>query len=128
MQFTTGDILETNSFTIPFSRHYAIYFLKDEIPYVAHNPLTPAITIEPFENFMRGRKFYRIVGHADMTDEQIYAKALELQRTKSWNLVTYSCEDFVREFCECFIGIDQRIIFWGLVLIVIAFLLWLIFR
>lgn len=121
MPFQTGDILKTDSFTIPFSRHYAIYFMKDGVGYVAHNPLKPAITIEPVNDFLKGRKFFGVVAHADLTDQQIYHKATMLKNRRTWSLF-YNCEDFIREICNCWLGIDQRLIFVGFVVIMIVLL------
>ena len=128
--YYTGDILEATSLSwIPLSTHYGIYFIKDGLPYVAHNPLGPNIVIEPFSDFTRVRTILRVAGHSSLSDRQIYEKALELQKTNKWNLFTFSCEDFVRRFCNCNLGIDQRIIFASamlLLIILIAFVVQLV--
>lgn len=113
-EYKTGDVLEVNSYSIipgiVFTKHYAIYFLKDGIPYVTHNSFsTGKIEIEPFDEFMRGRKVYRVLNHVDLTDEEIYNKSLELQAKKGYNFFTYNCEDYIGEICKCYMGFDQRI-------------------
>lgn len=114
VQYKTGDVLEVNSHSIipgiVFTKHYGIYFLKDGIPYVTHNSFsTGKIEIEPFDKFMRGRKVYRVLNHVNFTDEQIYARSIELQARKKYNFFTYNCEDYIGEVCGCYMGFDQRI-------------------
>src|SRR3990170_5173848 len=100
MPYKTGDILEVNSYSIipgiVFTKHYGILFFKDGTPYITHNSFsTGRIEIEPFDKFMRGRKVYRVLNHVNLTDEQIYTKAIELQNKKGYNFFSYNCEDYV---------------------------------
>lgn len=132
MEYTTGDVLEVNSHSIIPSispaRHYAMYFERDGVPYVAHNAFsTGKIEIEPFDKFMEGRVVYRIINHADLTNEEIDARATELQGKKDYKFFSYNCEDFVREMCQCHVGFDQRL-GWGIALILISIFLFLIIR
>ena len=114
MLYQTGDILEVNSYSIipgiVFTKHYGIYFLIDGIPHITHNSFsTGKIEIKPFDDFMRGRKVYRILNHVNLTDEEIYNKALELKSKKGYNFFSYNCEDYIGEVCKCNMGFDQRI-------------------
>lgn len=114
VQYRTGDILEVNSYSIipgiTFTKHYGIYFLKDGIPYVTHNSFsTGNIEIQPFDEFMKGRKVYRVLNRANLTDEQIYNRSLQLQERKKYNFFSYNCEDYVGEICGCNMGFDQRL-------------------
>lgn len=112
--YKTGDIIEVNSTSFPYATHYGIYFIKEDVPYIAHNTMaTGGIEIEPFADFIKGRSTLKVIRNVShMTDEQIYERALEIKKKKEYSLFKYSCESFVREMCDCFIGIDQRIIFW----------------
>lgn len=132
MEYSTGDVLEVNSHSfipnVSFARHYGMYFLREGIPYVAHNSFsTGKIEIEPFDDFMKNRVVYRVINHVDLTDEEIDAKATELQETKDYKFYTYNCEDFVRELCQCNLGFDQRL-GWLVALILKGIFIFLIVR
>lgn len=132
MEYRTGDVLEVNSYSIipgiVFTKHYGIYFLKDGIPYITHNSFsTGRIEIQPFDEFMRGRKVYRIFNHANLTDEEIYNKSLRLQQQKKYKFFTYNCEDYIGEVCGCNMGFDQRI-GWLVGLISAIVLIYLMFK
>lgn len=114
MDVVSGDIIQTTSNGyIPFATHYAILFDKDGVLYAAHVPGGKGVAIEPYSEFIKCRRLIRIAAKSNMNDVEIYSKALSLQATRTWDLLTFSCEDFVREFCDnCYLGINQRI--WGL--------------
>lgn len=117
----TGDILETSS-ALPFVRHYAIVFIKDNMLYVSHKP-AKGIVMQPLYEFKKGRKIYRVFRNErtqNLTRQQIETSSADLSRYQ-WNLFKNNCEDHVRAIAGTSIGCDNRVILIG-GLVVAAFI------
>lgn len=120
-KYETGDILVVPTEPIQMFDHFAIVFYYKGKGYVAHNSfLKKTIVFDPLDEFCNTREVLRVIKPTtQLTDDAIYKKALTLnQAGVKYNFFGYNCESFVREACNCDIGIDQR----ELMLIIIGIL------
>lgn len=135
-ELKSGDILVVSSESIPVAIHYAMFFRKDGEPYVTHCSLTLKyvwltgdIEIEPYEKFIKGRKIYKVIHHPNLTDRDVYQKALDLQKIRKYDMLYYSCEDYMHELCNgCKLGLDQRLILYGAIFFIIILTAFIFYR
>lgn len=116
-EFKTGDILQTTS-VVPFVRHYAIIFYKDNIGYVADNSFTDGcIRIFTLSQYQEDQDIVGIIrtpNTLNITDELIEQKISE-HKPKGYRFFTFNCENFIRDICGCQFGLDQRIVYLGII-------------
>jgi len=131
----TGDVLVVKAvlvvkFMEAFIRHYAIVYQKDGIQYVAeHKPLSHGLRTNLLSNYLNDRAVTGLVRSDKtmaLTDDYIQKKVNDCSPI-GYRLLTYNCEDFIRDICDCDIGYDQRKKFLNILLLSIIAIILLYF-
>lgn len=117
-----GDIVEMSSkipstnpilgnIVVVFVKHYGIVFNDNGILKIVHNPFggSPEIrTIAEMFDTRRPERIYK----SGVTNEQIIERYNNCKQN-NYKFWTFNCEDFVSEICDCNIGRDQRVYYFG---------------
>lgn len=131
-----GDIVEmsskvpsTNRFfpdmVVVFVKHYGVVVEQNDVLMIAHNPYGGVPEIVSFDKIFENRLPDRIL-HTSKTNSEIlnrFNSCLldEKQNCKnaSYKFWKFNCEDFVCYVCDCNIGRDQRMYYFGTSTVVI---------
>lgn len=121
-ELKTGDILKTTTET-PTVRHFAVVFHRNGVAMVADNSfLTKRIDIFNVEDYLKQRNVIGVIRNEKtlaVTDQRVEDKIKE-HRARGYRFFSFNCEDFVRDICDCDLGVDQRIIYLLVIPIIIV--------
>lgn len=131
-----GDIVEMSSkvpqsnklfanMIVVFVKHYGVVVEQNNVLMIAHNPFGGAPEIVSFDKIFSNREPERIM-HTNKTNEQIISRFNSCAFDKNMNCKNdsykfwhFNCEDFVCYVCDCNIGRDQRMYYFGTTFVVI---------
>lgn len=125
-----GDIVEMSSkvpsnnrffpdLVVTFVKHYGVVVEQNGKLMIAHNPYGGVPEIVSFDKIFTNRLPDRVM-HTNATNEQIIERmnscAIDKRQTcknASYKFWHFNCEDFVCYVCQCNIGADQRVVYFG---------------
>jgi len=89
---------------IPFIKHVGIIVIRGGIVYVMHNSPDKNTVLEPYLEFIKGRKFDYFIDTDlcyQLSSDQILERYYSIQeKYVEYNVITYNCYDFIDEMIE----------------------------
>lgn len=131
-----GDIVEMSSrvpssswffsnMVVTFVKHYGVVVERDGVLMIAHNPFGGKPEIVSMEAIFSDRKPERVL-RTNKTNDEIMQRFNSCMidknmqcKNESYKFFNFNCEDFVSYVCDCNIGHDQRVIYFGTIAVVI---------
>lgn len=132
-----GDIVEMSSkvpssnkffpnMVVVFVKHYGVVVMQNDVLMMAHNPFGGRPEIVSFETIFTNRDPERVL-RTNKTNEEILSKfnscVLDENmncKNESYKFFHFNCEDFVSYVCDCNIGRDQRVYYFGTFFVIIT--------
>ena len=96
--YISGQEITTTAANLPFITHKGIILNKNGNTFIIHNTLKKNVNIEHIESFTSARKVLSIIDTplVGLTLNELLEKYHNLKH-KSFRLITYNCEHFVKE-------------------------------